>query len=59
MWARTPEELADAERQAVQYAEEIRDLLNRLDALQPGSTSGQITGLGVEIARHAGSWTVR
>lgn len=59
MFTGTPEQYAAAQATAVRIAEEIRDLLNQLDAVHPGSTSGVITGLGVELRQLGGTWQVR
>ncbi|MDH6122015.1 hypothetical protein ABH930_006393 [Kitasatospora sp. GAS204A] len=57
MFTGTPEQLAAAQLQAAQLAEQIADLLNQLDAIHPGSTSGQVVFLGGDIHARGGHWT--
>ncbi|WP_327167103.1 hypothetical protein [Streptomyces zaomyceticus] len=53
MFTGRPEDLAAAE------AEVIARLLDEIDALGVGQTSGRIIGAGIEIRRGEQGWTVR
>lgn len=58
MFVGTPEQLRQAQERAAQLAQQIADLLDRLDAVHTGSTYGQVRFLGGEIRTHRGHWTV-
>lgn len=58
----TTQSTGDTEREVLALAEQVADLLARMESLAPGSTrahGGTITGLGVEIRQTAGNWNAR
>ncbi|MFB7032219.1 MULTISPECIES: hypothetical protein [unclassified Streptomyces] len=59
MFTGRPEDLAAAEAEIAVKAEVIARLLDEIDALGIGQTSGRILGPGVEIRRQEQGWTVR
>ncbi|MFB7829461.1 hypothetical protein [Streptomyces hydrogenans] len=59
MFTGRPENLAAAEAEAAVKAEVIARLLDEIDALGLGQTSGRILGAGIEIRRGEQGWTVR
>lgn len=58
MFTGTPEQLRAAQDRAAVIAQQVADLLDQLDAVQPGSTFGQVVFLGGDIHGRAGGWTV-
>lgn len=61
MFAGSPAELRRMEQEAAVIAEQITELLNRLEALVPGSVTahnGRITGPAVTIRRIRDGWSL-
>ena len=61
MFTGSPDELRRKEREAVAIGEQIAELLNRLDAIAPGSVrahNGRITGLALVIRPISGRWSL-
>ena len=60
MFTGTPDELRRREQQAADYAQQIADILGRIDALEIGTTTpGRISGPGFTICGGHGRWTVQ
>jgi hypothetical protein len=59
MFTGRPEDLAAAEAEITVKAEVIARLLDEIDALGVGQTSGRLLGPGIEIRRDERGWTVR
>ncbi|MGW0780351.1 hypothetical protein [Streptomyces sp. NPDC002913] len=61
MFTGSAEELRRKEREAAVIGEQITELLNKLEAIRPGSVrahNGSITGLALVIRRICGRWSV-
>lgn len=58
MFTGTAEQLRAAELRAATIADQIAELLNKLDTAYPGSTHGQVTFLGGDITKRGNRWTV-
>ncbi|MGW2594785.1 hypothetical protein ACWCXC_31590 [Streptomyces sp. NPDC001515] len=61
MFTGTPDELRRKERDAVAIGEQIAELLNKLDALAPGSVrahNGRITGPNVTVRQLGARWAL-
>ncbi|MGW3594992.1 hypothetical protein [Streptomyces sp. NPDC005167] len=61
MFTGSADELRRKEQEAAAIGEQIAELLNRLDAMHPGSVTannGRITGLAVSIRRIRDRWSL-
>ena len=61
MFTGNADELRRKEREAATVGEQIAELLNKLEGVQPGSVSvhnGRITGLAVTIRRIGDRWSL-
>jgi hypothetical protein len=59
MFTGTPAELRDRERRARRLAEQIADLLNKVNDLDIGPAMGNLIIPGVDIRNTGSRWTVR